>query len=268
MRLINPITILLLASGSSFAVDNSGTLSLQLFDSLTGLHVSGLMKIEGPESTIVRTTTSGSLTVQLRPGAYREVFCASGYKPLKGHTTVQLKFSTKFTVMLDPVAPPNEESPEAIQGHVRPGFTLLHGYVQDNDFNNPIAGAILRVGKAEAKTDVKGHFYLAVPTPKPNAPYLIGTGTLICEKSGYKTDITPDLGILDEEMGPIRRGLDKGTGQVVHGEGRGQGHGTGIGQDSSEPSESSLSPELLKWLGTPATDDDCSSRPTDRRRDD
>jgi hypothetical protein len=262
MRLITPITILSLASAASLASETAGTLTLQLFDSLTGFHVSGWVKIEGPEPKTVGTTSSGSLAVSLRPGAYREVFCASGYKPLKSHTLVQPNSSSKVGVMLDPVAPPKEESPEAIHTHLRPGFTLLHGYVQDSDSDDPISGVILRVEKAEAQTDARGHFYLSVPTPKPDSPGGLRTGTLICEKPGFKTDITSDFPILDEDVGPIRRGLEKGTGQIVHRDEVEQGRGAGIGlKPGTEPSGTSISPELLKWLGTPATESDCSSKP-------
>src|SRR3954468_2983904 len=255
MRLRDSVTILSLACGTLLGSQQAGVLRVQLFDSLTGFKVRGWVKVEGPESITFRTDSSGTRTLQLRPGAYREVFCASGYKPLKSHTTVASNSSSKGGVMLDPVAPPKEESPESIHTYVRPGFTLLHGYIQDNDSDEPLPGAILRVGKAEAKTDAKGHFYLSVPAPKPDTPDGFGTVTLICEKSGYKTDITPNLFISDEDVGPIRRALNKGTRQIFHGAKVEEGHGASIGQDpSSEPSKTSISPELLKWLGMPATE--------------
>lgn len=164
--------------------------------------------------------------------------------------------------MLDPVAPPREERPEAIHTHVRPGFTLLHGYVQDDDSSDPLPGATLRVGKAEATTDAKGHFYLSVPTPKSDTAGGVGTALLMCKKSGYKSDINPNFVIVDEDVGPIRLFLRKGSGKIVHDNKAEQPRGSSIGVDPDNgPSGTRISPELLKWLGTPPTDADCSPVP-------
>jgi hypothetical protein len=62
--------------------------------------------------------------------------------------------------MLDPLSPPEEESPGAIEAKFRPGFTLLHGYVEDDNSGKPLPEATVRVvnGGEQTQTDSKGHF--------------------------------------------------------------------------------------------------------------
>ena len=164
--------------------------------------------------------------------------------------------------MVDPVAPPEEETAEAIAARVRPGFTLLHGYVEDDDSGNPLPGATVRVanGNAKAESDSKGHYYLSVATPKPESPRGMGTDTLICEKSGYKTEIRQNIGITDDDMGPVIWGLEKGSGQIIPDMSQ-HAMGTGLGEEprqSARPGATSISRELLEWLSRPVTESDCS----------
>lgn len=141
---------------------------------------------------------------------------------------------------------------------VRPGFTLLHGYVEDGNSGKPLPGATVRVapGGAEAKSDAKGHFYLSVPTPEPENPGGMGVDTLICEKTG-QTDVTQNVGIVGEAMGPAGCALEKGSGQIIHDDTHKpmEDQGTGVGEEpqSARSGETSLSPELQNWLGNPGT---------------
>lgn len=248
---------LLIAFAASLASAASGTLSLHVRDGITGYNVQASVKLEGPESLTLQTDDSGSLTLSLPAGVYREEVSAPGYKVLRSHTKIRAGSNSPETFMLDPLSPPEEESREAIEARLRQGFTLLHGYVENDNSGNPLPEATVRVvnGGEQTQTDSKGHFYLSVPTPEPENPGGMGTDTLICEKTGYKTDIRQNFGIVGEAMGPVGCALEKGTGQIIHDAThklmRGQSTG-GEEPQSARPGGPGLSPELQKWLGSPA----------------
>jgi hypothetical protein len=147
--------------------------------------------------------------------------------------------------------------PEVIEPKLRPGYTLLHEYVVDAATAEPIAGARVRLIEAgiETQTDVRGHFWLSVRTPRPPTPGGMGTDTLVFEKPGYKTITVSNFGITDEEMGGVAVEMERGSGRVERDathkllekqpEGRGKeadGNGTGL--------EASWGPTASAWFST------------------
>lgn len=115
---------------------------------------------------------------------------------------------------MDPLVVPPEESSSVLDPLIRPGRTLLHGYVVDTDTGRPLVGVTVRFIHAgvQAHTDAKGHFVLSVPTPPAEVPDGLGTDTLVYKKTGYKTIEIRNFGLAPEEMGGSGVEMEKGTG--------------------------------------------------------
>ena len=252
------VLALIVSAASAFSAA-TGTLRLRVRDVVTDYNVRATIKLEGPESVAVKTDDYGRVTREMPAGNYRVVVSATGYEVRRAHLEIGSGRTLDFTVEMDALKPPEEESPEAINARIRAGYTLLHGYVEDDDSGRPLPAAIVRASNAgaETETDWKGHFYLSIPTPEPHNPYWMGTDTLIVEKAGYKTDIRENFGIAGEAMGPANCGLEKGKGTIktnaIHKLMRKEGADVQEEPQSAGPGRPSLSVELQKWLGSRGT---------------
>ena len=174
------------------------------------------LTLQGPQKLSEQTDDEGRASLSLVPGEYRIEVSAPAHKPSRTHYDVRSGGNLPFTILLAPENPPAEERPEVIASEVRPGFTLLHGYVVDANTGRPVAGVKVRFVNAdvETRTDSKGHYQLSVPTPVPANPGGLGTDTLTYEKPGYKSLLVDNFGIAGEEMGGSAIDLEKGTGVV------------------------------------------------------
>lgn len=236
----------------------SGTLELRVRDVVTGYNVRATIKLQGPETLALQTDDEGRLTREIPAGEYQVLVTASGYKVRKARLGIGTG-TLNYTVMMDPELLPEEERPDAIQSRMRPGYTLFHGYVEDDDTGKPLPGVTVRFVNAgvEVETDSKGHFFLSVPTPEPENPDWMGTDTLIYQKSGYKTVILENFGVATEAMGPTGVALEKGKGVIktdaTHKLMRKEGARPEEEPQSAAPGGMSLSPELWQWLGGPGS---------------
>lgn len=201
--------LMLFAASAVFA--DSATLELRVRDFQTDHPIRATIKLEGPESVTLQTDYAGAML----PGEYRVEVSAPGYKLQRTHLNIGQSGHLNLAVMMDAENPPEEERPEAIAERIRPGFTLLHGYVV-NDAGMPLVGVKVRLVHAgvETETDSKGHYWLSTPTPQPAFPGGLGTDTLIYEKPGYKTTVLENFGISGDDMGGGAIGLEKGRGAI------------------------------------------------------
>lgn len=244
--------------GGAVLAAGSGTLELRVRDVVTGYDVRATIKLQGPETLALQTDDEGHLTREIPAGAYQVLVTASGYKVRKARLGIGTG-TLNYTVIMDPELLPEEERPDAIQSRMRPGYTLFHGYVEDDDTGKPLPGVTVRFVNAgvETETDSKGHFFLSVPTPEPENPDWMGTDTLIYQKSGYKTVILENFGVASEAMGPTGVALEKGKGVIktdaTHKLMRKEGARPEEEPQSAAPGGMSLSPELWQWLGGPGS---------------
>jgi Carboxypeptidase regulatory-like domain len=104
----------------------TGVLEIRVRDVKTHYSVAATVKLDGPKSVSAKTDDTGSLTLTLPPGEYREEVSAPGYQTMRSHTNVQSGKTSPMGFMLDPLNPPPEE--QALESRIKPGFTLLDGY--------------------------------------------------------------------------------------------------------------------------------------------
>jgi carboxypeptidase family protein/PEGA domain-containing protein len=197
----------------SGALAASGTLNLAINDTSTHYGVPALVRGVGPESFSLYADDAGLLKRELTSGEYQIEVTAPGYKNMKSEVTVRDGKTTNLGFMLTPLSPPEEEN--LVPSRLRPGFTLIRGYVTD-DRNQPLAGVRVRMEKADTETvtDRRGYYWLSVPTPPETAPDVAGTDTLIAEKAGYKTVIHQNMLIGGEDAGGVFIGMERGIGRI------------------------------------------------------
>jgi hypothetical protein len=207
----------LFACGASLAsAADTGTMQLTVRDSHTHLPIHAVIQGSGPKSFSVATDDRGYGTVALPPGEYQLQISASDYAPLRTHYSVGRGKITKAGAFIDPLSLPHEEGSEVLDSLERPGHTLLHEYVLDEETGQPLSGVRVRFvhGAVKTTTDSSGHFYLLVPTPAPDFPGGVGTDTLIYEKSGYKAIVMKNLPVEPEEMGGTGIDMKRGHGMI------------------------------------------------------
>ena len=210
------LAVLLLLALASFPVSAAtGTMQLRIKDGRTHHPLQALVTGEGPSGFTLTTDINGRGSIDLPAGEYRLEISASGYNSLRTHYAIEAGKTTSAGAFLDAKTTPREESPDILDPMLRSGYTLFHEYVVDADTGEPIPDVKVRFANArvEALTDSDGHFYLYVPTPKPQYPGGLGTDILVYEKPGYKTLVIRNFGIASDDMGGIAVDLerDKGT---------------------------------------------------------
>lgn len=205
------LTILLVSIPLSAS---SGYLELHVRSSLSHNPVHATVKGEGPESFTVMTSPDGNSKLELPPGDYRLEISAADYSTLRTHYQVEAGQTTRGGAYLDPETVPEEESTKFLASFLRPGYTLLHGYIVAADSGESLANAEVSIGGVHATTDSKGHFAISFPTPKPPVPDGMGTETLTYQRAGYKTLVIHDFSAATEEMGPVAIDLERGSGTI------------------------------------------------------
>lgn len=228
----------------------TGVLRIEVRDNVTGHAVPARLQFEGTKSLSIETDGNG--TVTLPSGEYLEKVSAPGYKTMWG-TSLRVSPGRDNPVAgagLDPVTPPEEETPEALKPLLRPGYTLLHEYVVDSETGAPLAGVQVSIGGGTATTDSQGHFAVSFPTPEPPIPDGMGTATLTYKRAGYKTFVIRNFSVATEEMGPVAIKLLSGSGTIeedgTHPLQMQAPAGTPQGDDPAAPTSPSLqgSPEV------------------------
>ena len=194
----------------------TGTLGIAVRDVNTHYGLQADVRLQGPDQVSIHTDDQGRASVPLTPGEYGIEVSALGYKPSRTHYLVSSEGNLPFTIMLEPVNLPPEETSEALKPEIRPDFTLLHGYVVDAQTGKPVFHVKVSFLHADVSTytDAKGHYLLSVPTPEPENPGGMGTDTLTYEKPGYKTLTFTNFGVAGDEMGGSGIELEKGAGIV------------------------------------------------------
>ena len=199
---------------------DTGSLQLSLRDVITAYAISGTVTFNGPQQLAVPTDENGNLLVTLQTGDYIVQTSPQGYSPLTTHYNIGSGANLPMTIMLDSTSLPEDERTQQLTSELRPGFTLLHGYIVDSKTGKPIAGVRVQLVDAHVETETKpnGHYGLSVATPNELPPGMMGTDTLVFEKSGYDKVVIHNFGIGGEDLRLAPLGLQQGNG-VMHRDG-------------------------------------------------
>jgi Tol biopolymer transport system component len=192
----------------------TGVLRILVKDVNTHYALQANIILGGTQSLSVQTDDAGRVVLSLEPGEYLIEATAPSHKAIRTHTSVhEGDNNIPMTIFLDPESLPVEELPETLSANVRPGFTLLHGYIVDAETGKPVSSVKVRMDHAnvKARTDSKGHYLLSVPTPVPQYPGGLGTDTLIIEKEGYSTEEFDNFGVGGDAMGGHGLEIEKGS---------------------------------------------------------
>ena len=231
---------------------DTGSLQLSLRDFITGYAVVGTVTFNGPQQLTVPTDENGNLFVELQTGQYIIQASAQGYAPLTSQTPVTPGSNPAITIMLDSTGLPEDEQTQRLAQELRPGFTLFHGYVVDPRAGKPIAGVRVQLLNAavETETNPNGHYDLSVVTPKEVPPGLMGTDTLIFQKSGYDKVVIQNFGICCEDMQLPPLGLQRGN-SVIRRDGSHKLSGKSLYEPQSPTPTSKLPESIYKQLAAP-----------------
>ena len=223
---------LLCVFGASLLYADTGSLQLSLRDVITGYAVVGTVSFNGPQHLTVPTDENGNLSVTLQTGEYIFQASAQGYQSLTTHYGITSGVNLPGTMMLGSTSLPEDERPQQLSQQIRPGFTLLHGYLVESQTGKPIANVRVQLldANVETETNVNGHYSLSVVTPKEPRPGVMATDTLVLEKSGYDKVIVENFGIGGEDLRLAPFGLQRGNSVI-----RRDGSHKLSGQSSYEP---------------------------------
>lgn len=221
-----------------------GHMVITVRDSSTGYAVPASLHVEGQRTLTLEADNAGRVTLQLPAGEYAITISAAGYKTMRLGQNLAAVANQNGTVYLDPEKVPEEERPDAVQAHVRAGYTVLHGFVVD-EVGKPLSGVTVRLGSGETNTDARGHYFVSVPTP-PMTQTGAGALTLTFEKPGYRTIVIENFKVNSDNLGEVPIGMKSGSGEIrqVAPE---PGGSTGA-MDPSQKGQTGISSELYRWV--------------------
>jgi Stage II sporulation protein len=206
----------------------SGQISYPLVirDSNTGAAISNaIIRTENVVDTAPKdlqtngmSRSDGHVELAISPGQYAVEITAPGYKRMRTVITASpgMTLTTHF-IMLDPVAPPSELL--ELNKRVRPGYSIVGGYVLDSKTYHPIAGAdiVLERTGFSSKTDAKGFFSLEIPVHPTRLDEDDSNSeqeTIRSTSQGYKAYVRHNIDLNDNDRSVIRIELEKGKGQT------------------------------------------------------
>ncbi len=250
-----------------------GIVTIRVVDFETGFSVPASVYIKGAEDgqyapRTFSTDDYGRLRLELQSGFYLYEVSAPGYKPLRSYTEAAPGFPQPQEPNLNPLTLPEELRAGLINSKLRPGYTLVYGYISDSVMGRPLAGVQVHLEKAnvDATTNARGYFEVSVPSPPTQLfpgvppPGLAGTDNISFKLAGYETDVELNVDLYDGLDCGWKLGLQPGTGAKQHDDmHKLRKAAMGIGEkeepQSAEPGPP-LPPELRKrlldWVSTPA----------------
>jgi len=172
------------------------------------------------QSRMFSTDEFGRLQVNLPPGDYLFSIRAAGYESSEdAHFRSEGGRILPVTIVLHPLTEPQELKTEPKL--LRPGFTLVAGWVVDAVTGKPLSKVRIRIngGRTEEETNERGYYALSVPSPRSRiiaGGELPGIGTLVAELSGYKTSIETNVLLPDGSDAGINVELERGSGTAEH----------------------------------------------------
>lgn len=208
---------------------NLGVVTFHVTDFETGFSVLASIYIEGAEEgqyapQTFSTNEFGRLRLELVPGFYLEEVTAPGYEPLRSYFQAAPGFPQNSGAVLNPVKPPPELAPGVIESNLRPGYTLVYGFISDSATGRPLAGVHVRSEKVgiNATTNERGYFETSVPSPPAELikgvpwPGLPGVDDITFERPGYTKDVEMNVDLISGMDSGWTLELHRGTGVEKH----------------------------------------------------
>ncbi|OQP56373.1 hypothetical protein A3860_39925, partial [Niastella vici] len=210
----------------SFAGAQSTNITFIVKDQNTGFAVPGaVVQVTAPNGSTSTLTAAanGRLSFTAVNGKYDFSIGANGYKSLATYFSSGEVTTIEASINLEPAV--DNARQQLLRANVNQ--TVLSGYVRDEAANSPLAGVRVSSGVAEAITDSKGFFSLAVaasPTISPGkAP---AAASITFTKNGYapytmqNVFLLPDVYTMKVAMSPANGARIQPNGQTekqVHG---------------------------------------------------
>ena len=213
LSLLYPISCVTQDSTGTPAQAAFGHMEMWVQGSDTGYALKASIRLQGSQATTLETDAAGRATLQLPAGEYAVVISAPGYKTMKLALDLAPVANQNRHINLDPEKAPEGESPESIEAHIRPGYTVLHGFVIDADTRKPLPGVTVRLGKAQGRTDAKGHYFVSVSTP-PMTATGPGALTLAFAKPGYHTIVIENFKVASDQLREVPIDMESGHGEI------------------------------------------------------
>jgi len=208
---------------------DTGVISFRARDFETGFSVPATFVVQGAEQGRYPPHTFssdefGRLRLPLTAGYYLYEVSAPGYKPLRSYFQIAPAFPQNQDDMLDPISPPEEEQMGMIDSKLRPGYTLIYGYISDSKTGKPLANVSVHVEKAQADatTNERGYFELSVESPRAEMrrgvpfPGLAGIDNISISLKGYKKYDIQNTDLVEGETSGWKLDLQRGEGVEQH----------------------------------------------------
>ena len=141
----------------------SGSINIRARDVETGYGIRATLTLEGPESLKLQTDGFGRVRRDIPVGRYLYTISAQGYEEARSHLQVNPGSNLPGAVMMKPEVLPEEL--RDLDDRVRPGYSLVYGFVVDAETCRPVAGVRVHseVTGVEGKTDSRGYFSVYLP---------------------------------------------------------------------------------------------------------
>lgn len=205
--------------------EKSGVIEFRVLDVQTGYSIKAKVTYDevqdGWTNPVSQATDEeGRVRLKLPPGDYLFEVTSVGYERARLHIPIAAATKQPLGVNLSPDSMPQELQADVLDAKLRPGITLVCGYVVDDETRKPLEGATVRVVKAgvEVKTNQRGYYEVSVPSPPgtviEGAP-LPGMDDLIISSKGYRTYVGRNLDFPDDDTAGLNVALVRGRGEIV-----------------------------------------------------
>ncbi len=205
----------------------------------------------------VSTDEYGGVRLELAPATYLFEITAPGFKRLRMYLIIVPGKTQASKVMLSPETPPQELLPNVLNPKLRPGYTLVSGYVVDSITGKPLDNVqvLVRNAGAEARTNERGYYEVSVPSPPPvelEGVQLSGGDDLTFSLPGYKKYLARNLDFPDGQTAGLNLPMERGAGETeedythkLKRQGKPGQAPQSAGREFDSPA---IDPRILRWL--------------------
>jgi hypothetical protein len=214
------------AKAQGIAPEPAGYLAFHVCDSEARRSLRATLRVESVEEgrfgpVIYTSDEKGRFNLELPQGHYLLMFCVPGYPQWRTNSVTNPHPARPVEIRMMSGCEPRELRPELINPKLRDGFTLIHGYMVDEETGQPLEGVRVRARKAglEGRTNNRGYHAFSIPTPPTERERgfdFPGMDDLIVEYSGYKTYIGRSIDMVSGDWAMLDLDLQRGEGTIEH----------------------------------------------------
>jgi hypothetical protein len=226
-RLIALLAPVLVSASAAWAQNAgpppSSAVQIRFIDSATGYAVQ-------PESIAARPHQPGSVERQLGPvsgeGGHAALWLERGrhsitatsprHRPMSGEVNVRQENPYRIQFLLDPIEEPRELQADYLAALHRDDFTLIQGFVVDEERGQPLNSVRVRSlpSGVETTSDSRGFFQFYVPVQSDEAQAR-APANLVFDKPGYRTEERQHLELWSRGDWTYTIRLERGGGRHV-----------------------------------------------------